>query len=271
MSFPLEGQEVIGTFFVEKSYRMPLRLYEITRWIFFSVLLGMALFGFFLSRFLAEWILKPLEYLRNSVVLIAQGEYKVEFATKRQDEFGTLAKSFIQMAEALKEREENLKMEKKRAERLAQLDVLTNLPNRRFLEEWVGEAVREKEKFTLVFIDLDGFKKVNDLLGHTEGDILLEKIASWFEHKIRKEDVVVRYGGDEFCFLFPGLGRKETEEIMRRILVNFEEESFVEGLVLRFSYGIAVYPEEAKNMDELLAHSDGEMYAQKRKKSFVDW
>ncbi|MGQ9474346.1 MAG: GGDEF domain-containing protein, partial [Candidatus Caldatribacteriaceae bacterium] len=166
---------------------------------------------------------------------------------------------------ALKEREEKLKMEKKRLERPAQLDVFTNLPNRRFLEKWVGEAVRGKERFALVFVDLDGFKKVKDLLGHPEGDILLKKIASWFEHKIRKEDVVVRYGVDEFCFLFPGLGREETEEIMRRILVNFEKESFMEGLTLGFSYGIAVYPEEAKDMDELLEHSDGKMYAPKRK------
>lgn len=92
----------------------------------------------FLSWFLAEWILKPLEYLRNSAVQIAQEEYKVEFATKRQNEFGTVAKSFIQMAEALREREENLQMEKS-----GQKNWLNSmcLPiNRRFLEEWVQEG-----------------------------------------------------------------------------------------------------------------------------------
>jgi len=272
VSFPLTTEEgkVLGTFQVEKEYRGTLRLYTTVQRVFLFSLLLVVFFILFLSRFLVGWILKPIDELRRSTTKIRKGEYDLELAIARNDEVGELARDFSRMAEALKKREEDLTVEKRRAERLANLDALTHIPNRRFLEKSVESFVQEGRSFALAFVDLDGFKKVNDLLGHSEGDNLLRRIARWFERNVRREDVVVRYGGDEFCFLFPGLNREEAEEIMERLLLRFLEKDFAGGISLSFSYGVAVYPAEAQNLDELLARSDQEMYVRKRGKSLAD-
>ncbi|MGC8778254.1 MAG: GGDEF domain-containing protein, partial [Candidatus Caldatribacteriaceae bacterium] len=154
-----------------------------------------------MSQFLVGWILRPLDRLRVSAIKIGQGDYNLELEVGRKDEVGLLSETFARMAEALQQREQDLSAEKRRAERMANLDALTHVPNRRFLEKSVEDLLREGKRFALVFLDLDGFKKVNDLLGHTEGDYLLRRIALWFEKSVRKEDVVARYGGDEFCLL----------------------------------------------------------------------
>jgi len=262
-----EEKELWGEFQIEKEHARLLRIYNAVRRTFLSALLLSVLLALFLSQFLVGWILRPLERLRLSAIKIGQGDYNLEFEVNRKDEVGVLSESFARMAEALRQREQDLNAEKRRAERMANLDALTHVPNRRFLEKSVENLIGERKRFALVFLDLDGFKKVNDLLGHTEGDHLLRRIALWFEKSIRKEDIVARYGGDEFCLLFPGLSRKEAEEVMERLLKRFWEKDFAESLRLSFSYGVAVYPDEGHGLDELLACSDREMYARKRGKA----
>ncbi|MEN3186047.1 MAG: diguanylate cyclase [Atribacterota bacterium] len=265
-----DGGKALGEFSIEKDYAGPFQIY-VTVWrIFLLALLTVIGFAFFITWVVVKRIVFPLEQLKDSVAKISRGDYDFKLSVNRRDEIGELSLGFVRMAEALQKREEALGMEKRKAERLANLDSLTHVPNRRFLEKSVERLIRNGERFTLVFLDLDGFKTVNDFLGHTEGDHLLRRIALWFEKSVRKEDIVARYGGDEFCFLFPRLGRRETEEIMERILLRFLEKDFAGGLSLGFSYGVAVYPDEAMDLDELFSRSDGEMYARKRRRTLAD-
>ncbi|NSW76776.1 MAG: diguanylate cyclase [Candidatus Atribacteria bacterium] len=267
----LDGEgEVLGEFSIEKEYTGPFRVYATVWRVFLLSVSVVVLFSFLVTWVAVKRILFPLERLRDSVTRISQGNYNLELEVDRKDEIGELSLGFARMAEALQKREEDLGMEKRKAERLANLDSLTHVPNRRFLERSVERLIQEGRQFALVFLDLDGFKRVNDLLGHTEGDRLLRRMALWFEKNIRKEDIVARYGGDEFCFLFPGLTREEAEDVVERLSLRFLEKDFAGSLSLGFSYGVAVYPDEAMNLDGLLSRSDGEMYARKRRRLLTD-
>ncbi|BER91696.1 hypothetical protein M15_04400 [Atrimonas thermophila] len=95
----------------------------------------------------------------------------------------------------------------------------------------------------------------------------MKRIGIWFEKHIRKEDLVARYGGDEFCFVFPGLNHQQVEEVMERIHAEFVTKKFVEGITLDFSYGIASFPTDASDIDKLLELADGRMYRKKKLKA----
>ena len=120
--------------------------------------------------------------------------------------------------------------ERKKAEEtichLAYHDVLTGLPNRVLFEErlriGLAQARRRREKVAVMFLDLDRFKLVNDTVGHTGGDQLLQEVARELSETIREGDTVARVGGDEFTFLLPGIERAEdatvaAERILRRV------------------------------------------------------
>jgi diguanylate cyclase (GGDEF)-like protein len=112
-------------------------------------------------------------------------------------------------------------------------DALTGLYNRRVLEE------EKKGEYTVVFVDLDDFKKINDFLGYKKGDEILEKFASVLKSFSRKEDLFVRWGGDEFILFLPETKRDGAEKLMKRIKTEVENLPFE----LRFSFGII----ESKN------------------------
>ena len=145
-------------------------------------------------------------------------------------------------------------------------DPLTGLPNRRRFNEAMHEQLAGGEPFAIFVIDLDGFKGVNDLIGHESGDLILNRVAERLQRVMPKRAIVARLGGDEFAVLLPGtrgaldadhLGRQIREELS--IPHSFEEKSFeVEG-----SVGIAMYPEHGTELAELLRNADAAMYAAK--------
>lgn len=269
VSFEVVGEsgELLKKFLLRRRYEIPLR---VSRWAG-SVLLflgvGFGLLLFLLNHVFERVVLRPLRNLYQASEQVASGEYSLQLPVGRNDEIGLLSTHFARMVEALSEREKELRKEKRKAERLAQLDPLVGIPNRRYLEDRLKELIEDKVPFSLVFVDLDKFKKANDLLGHSEGDRCLKRIAIWFEKHIRKEDLVARYGGDEFCFVFPGLSHQQVEEIMERIHAEFRTKKFVEGITLDFSYGIASFPDDASDIDKLLELADGRMYRKKKLKA----
>ncbi len=148
---------------------------------------------------------------------------------------------------------------------LASFDALTKLPNRRYLFEKIDVAISEHrqtgKEFALIFVDLDGFKRVNDVFGHDVGDKLLEKVAEMFKRSIRKDDFIARVGGDEFVILV-GLEDGNEKELLKRLNNMLKEPVVIDdnSCEIGLSYGISKFPEDGMNIDELVKTADKRMY-----------
>jgi diguanylate cyclase (GGDEF)-like protein/PAS domain S-box-containing protein len=153
---------------------------------------------------------------------------------------------------------------------MAYHDPLTGLPNRRFLKEQAPKvfslAERRERSAGLTYIDLDGFKAVNDEWGHETGDEVLVSIAERLERTTRESDVVARIGGDEFAVLWADLDAPgEVMAATRRIVRTFDDPFNVgeKRFFLDLSAGIATFPSDGDNLDELLHRADKAMYRAK--------
>lgn len=152
----------------------------------------------------------------------------------------------------------------------AQRDALTGLPNRGclngILEANIAAARAGKTPFSILFLDLDRFKGINDALGHATGDALLIKVAQRIQPLLRHGDVLGRFGGDEFLLILPGSNETGAILITHRILDAFSIPFEVNGRALRItpSIGIALYPDHGDDIETLLKHADTAMYESKR-------
>jgi len=154
--------------------------------------------------------------------------------------------------------------------RQANYDALTHLPNRNFfsttLETAFESAKKENKEFSVLFLDLDGFKSVNDTLGHQAGDELLQNVAARLVSSVRDGDVVSRRGGDEFVILLDDLGSKEDiinicsrmiDEVSRPYCLGQKEAN------ISTSIGVATYPADGQTTSQLLENSDAALYVSK--------
>ena len=157
-------------------------------------------------------------------------------------------------------------------EQLSITDPLTDLYNRRFLEQRLQEefsrSERQKQNFCVILGDLDNFKMYNDICGHLAGDNVLCKVANLLRRTARDMDVVSRYGGEEFCIILPGTGKKESVFVGERIRRTIETESFPgESHLplgrLTISLGIASFPADGVTSNELIHAADLALYRAK--------
>ena len=156
------------------------------------------------------------------------------------------------------------------ARRLAYHDALTGLPNRTLLEDRFSQAIslarRQRKLVAMLLIDLDGFKSINDNLGHGTGDKLLRTVAARLARSIRGADTVCRYGGDEFVVMLPEVeGPAMAAAAADKIREALGEPEFVEGYEIRMtaSIGTALYPVDGKSYEQLIKHADDAMYRAK--------
>lgn len=154
---------------------------------------------------------------------------------------------------------------------LASHDWLTGLPNRLLfndrMEVATKRAKRVGESVALLYMDLDGFKEVNDSLGHAKGDLLLSKVAVRIKSCVRESDTVARMGGDEFTILLTEIHDPEAVKgVSQKIKRAFEEPFNLDGsdVLIGISIGVAVYPEESEDCQSLLRIADNAMYDDKR-------
>lgn len=154
---------------------------------------------------------------------------------------------------------------------LAFYDNLTGLPNRNLfydrVELSIADARRDKIGFALGFIDLDGFKTINDNYGHIIGDRLLAEVAERLMATVRASDTVARFGGDEFVVLLKHTSRREDAEHLMSVLLKAIRRPFrLGGLELRISasIGISLFPEDDQDIKKLLSHADAAMYHGKK-------
>ncbi len=181
------------------------------------------------------------------------------------DEFGVIS-HFLSVREDITLRKEH----EQHIYHQAHYDALTNLPNRFLALDRLGHQIKEAERASklvaVVFLDLDGFKKINDTLGHEVGDKLLVKAAERLRSVVRGPDTVARLGGDEFVILLGGLSAvSNVSAIAEKILDCLKKVFVIDGreLILTASAGISIFPSDGATVSELLRNADSAMYHSK--------
>lgn len=153
---------------------------------------------------------------------------------------------------------------------MATHDALTELPNRLLLSDrlrmTISRARRTGQGFSVAMLDLDGFKKVNDVLGHPVGDDLLRMATNRLSKALRDSDTLARVGGDEFVAILPGtVTQAEIKIVSSRLIATLQSPFEVQGhtIYIGASVGVAIYPEHGEDEIKLLAHADTAMYRAK--------
>ena len=172
---------------------------------------------------------------------------------------------------------ENLRLKRvaeeseRKVKQLAFYDQLTGLPNRFLFEDRLKQVTskhhRDGNKFALLFIDLDGFKQINDEHGHQSGDELLQNLSRKFESALRNEDTCARMGGDEFLVILPDIKLDGALKVAEKLLsVTSTPVSLSVGSVqVSASIGLAIFPDHAQSPEDLVVKADKAMYLAKDK------
>jgi two-component system cell cycle response regulator len=164
------------------------------------------------------------------------------------------------------------------ANSLSLLDELTGLYNQRFMDASLSQEVARSQRYgspvSLLFLDLDRFKSINDTLGHVVGSQMIKAAARTLRDIIRDSDQLLRYGGDEFCVILPNTTLEGAHILAERIRSAFEQSKYdlrassgvedAQGLAVTTSIGVASFPESANSVQELIKMADSAMYASKK-------
>ena len=218
----------------------------------------------FVSALLQDrFVRRPLHTLADAATRIAHGDFDVKLPKPNTDEVGRLVLAFDGMCKMRNIAETSL-------EKLAYFDMLTQLPNRVMFKEHLTKALKEAEKndhkLSVMFIDLDRFKVVNDTLGHEIGDRLLIEAGERIVECIRAGDLVARLGGDEFTVVVSEKRHHKGSRIIAERIIEALQQPFVfDGLkpVVSPSIGISLYPEHATSYGAMMQYADTAMYQSK--------
>ena len=215
------------------------------------------------SIFIARSVARPLSALSEMTRRIEQGNYAEPVDVAGPSEVGELARRFNVMREAIAAREEQVR-------KLAYRDPLSDLPNRTLYNDRLRMAIeaakRSSAELTVLVMDLDRFKNINDTLGHRIGDDVLRQVASRISDLVRKSDTTARLGGDEFAVLLINAGVDEARAVAAKIAASLEVPITVgqHSLDVGASIGIAAFPLHGEDAETLMRRADAAMYAAKR-------
>lgn len=153
-----------------------------------------------------------------------------------------------------------------REKEMSNTDYLTNVPNRKrfyeFAEMELKRSLRYQHPLTVIYLDIDNFKTVNDTMGHGAGNTLLRLVAHTFVKNIRSVDMVARLGGDEFALLLPESGPESANDLIHKAMHKLEK-AIKDDWPVTFSIGMVTFLEPPLTVDELLKHADDLMYSVK--------
>ncbi|MCP3849213.1 MAG: diguanylate cyclase [Gammaproteobacteria bacterium] len=168
------------------------------------------------------------------------------------------------------ENHEQLSQQKKILDYKANHDDLTGLPTRELLfdrlQQSIKQAIRQKNKVVVLFIDLDNFKPINDTMGHQAGDLVLQTIALRFKKILRQVDTVARIGGDEFIIVLNSLEQQQDIiEVVDKLIASSKETINIDGkaISIKLSIGISIYPDDSVDTKTLVKYADSAMYEAK--------
>ncbi|MBR8456237.1 diguanylate cyclase [Burkholderia dolosa] len=218
----------------------------------------------------ARAITRPLHALARAATHVFDDPAAERLPVGRADEIGVLARCFDSMRVEIRSQVAMLRAKQQELTHLAGHDPLTGLPNRLLFMEHLDAAIRHaaavQEGLAVMFVDLDGFKQVNDQLGHSAGDRALVTVAKRLSLVLRSGDMAARFGGDEFIVLISDV-RSPTviDDVASRIqIVMAEELEFGDKrLAVGASIGVSEYPADGASAEELLVKADAAMYAAK--------
>ena len=213
--------------------------------------------------YLTSVIMRPLKVLRDWSKTVAAGETSSDLSlTTHISEVRHLSEDLESMRLSLVELAERMQYK-------AMHDELTGLPNRSLNNDRINRAVsragREKSSFSVLLLDLDRFKDINDTLGHGIGDQVLMMVAERLDAGIRDSDTIARIGGDEFCAIIEGVERVVAEKMAMKLTYLLEPAFEINGHTLQVgaSIGIAIFPEDGGSPELLIQHADVAMYEAK--------
>ncbi|HZZ11922.1 MAG TPA: diguanylate cyclase [Paraburkholderia sp.] len=223
-----------------------------------------------LAVLFARALTMPLQSLAHAATHLFSDDAMAALPLRRTDEIGVLARCFDHLRREIKAQMDALHTKQAELVHLATHDVLTGLPNRMLfmqkLEAAIAQASRRQEALAVLFVDLDRFKQINDLFGHSVGDKMLVAVARQLKHVLREADIAARLGGDEFIVLIEGPRAAEVAPgIAAQIMDALNEKLAVEGqhVSVGASIGISEFPGDSTSAEELLVHADAAMYAAK--------
>ncbi|MDH5470351.1 MAG: EAL domain-containing protein, partial [Gammaproteobacteria bacterium] len=230
----------------------------------------------FLFAVLKSLLIRPIQKLSSAAREMGRGQLLVPISVDTRDEIGDLANTFREMGENLNHYHEQVHY-------VAYHDSLTGLPNRLMFKDYLkratAEARRNNQELSILFLDLDNFKRINDTLGHIAGDKLLEAFAVRLQACLRETDVIshsplhdsesvmARLAGDEFTIMLPRTtGPANAQKVSRRVLELMSEPFVInkQELYISSSIGIALFPDDGDNVDDLMKNADIAMYHAKK-------
>ncbi|WP_295992359.1 EAL domain-containing protein [Rugamonas sp.] len=240
---------------------------RLERWLMFLTAAGIVISAI-ASVLTAKRIAQPLTELTVTAKRLEQGDYKSQIDTSRQDEIGALAHAFDSMREGIAKREQEIR-------RLAYWDTLTNLPNRAqfllLLNDAIVDAKKRDHSVFVLMMDLDRFKHVNDVMGHSFGDALLRQVAGRLQlllvNRRHSSAQVARLGGDEFAILLPGFDIEQAQVVAADVLQALETPLSLEDQMVDIGAGLGVagYPDHGASGEALLSMAEVAMYAAKQR------
>lgn len=234
-----------------------------------QVVLLFSLLALTIAFIASRALTRPLKSMTEAVQLFSR-ERRIHELPPRRDELGVLARSFREMQEEILTHLEELTESRSALEHLARHDPLTGLPNRRVfferLEHALANSRRSGKQLAVLFVDLDHFKQLNDSLGHSLGDHVLQAVANLLRSATRENDTVARLGGDEFVILFEVVeDPQHIVAILDKLHDRFQLSMLIDGheVKVQASMGVSLFPRDGDDIEALVQQADRAMYAAK--------
>ncbi|MEO1573819.1 MAG: EAL domain-containing protein [Pseudomonadota bacterium] len=239
-----------------------LKSFNTLRWQLALVVIAALIVSLITATKLSVSITRPVAWLLNAARRIGAGDYEKPIEVTRDDELGQLARTFNDMQRGIAEREASIR-------HAASHDALTDLPSRAVVDDRLTQAIaraqRQGDACSVLMVDLNRFKEINDTLGHAIGDAVLVGLADRFRDVMRESDTVARLGGDEFLLILDQCDIEQARQFVHRIHPALVKPMSIDNVTINISVsmGLAAYPKDASGGQALLRRADIAMYSAK--------